>query len=100
MTRLDRYFHRYNEKYFDGDLPQPIIRFAELKHFGHYYQDNGQHIVELAEWTRKNNTLWRMTLLHELVHLKLHNRRCKVHGRVFHNEMKRLANQGAFIGLW
>jgi hypothetical protein len=100
MTGLERYFHQYNDKYFNGELPEPVIRWADLKHFGHYYQEDGQHIIELAEWMRKNNTLWRSTLLHELVHLKLRNRKCKVHGRVFHNEMKRLANLDAFKDLW
>lgn len=100
MTRTDRYFHLYNEKYFGSALPIPVIRWAPLKHFGHYYRYSGKHIIELAEWTRTNSTLWRWTLLHELVHLSLRNRRCKVHGRVFNNEMKRLANEGAFVGLW
>lgn len=100
MTRTEKYFHRYNEKYFGCALPHPVIRWADLKHFGHYYQENNEHIIELAEWSRTNNTIWRLTLLHELVHLHLRDRRCKLHGRVFNNEMKRLANIGAFNGLW
>lgn len=100
MTKLQRYFRKYNEKYFGGALPEPILRFAEFKHFGHYYQQDGGHIIEFAEWTRRNNTLWRFTLLHEMVHLKHHNKKCHLHGRLFNNEMKRLANAGAFNGLW
>lgn len=114
-TKLHKYFRLYNAKYFGGVLTEPVLQWAKLKHYGHFFgrEINTYNVVtdeldatrlelviELAEWTRGMNNVWRLTLLHEMVHLKLHNKRCKTHGKLFNDEMKRLANVGAMNGLW
>lgn len=104
MTKLQKYFRLYNKKYFDDALPEPVLRWAEMKDFGHYYSeivdDQERHIIEFGKWSAANNSIWRFTLLHELVHLKLRNKKCTHHGRLFQKEMKRLAANGAFAKLW
>lgn len=114
MTKLQKYFRIYNKKYFDDALPEPTLRWAEMKDFGHYYCElvdrineadevvstRDHHVIELGKWSCSNNTIWRLTLLHEMCHLKLRNKKCSTHGVLFNREMKRLANAGAFNGLW
>jgi hypothetical protein len=43
--------------------------------------------------------IWKLTLLHEMVHVKLWPRH-KKHTKKFHSEMLRLAQLGAFNSLW
>lgn len=114
-TKLQKYFRLYNKKYFDDSLPEPVLRWAEMKHYGHYFPQiietvvvgmdevvgaRTEYVIELGCWTRKMNNIWRLTLLHEMVHHALRDKKCQSHGRLFNNEMKRLANVGAFNGLW
>jgi hypothetical protein len=116
VTKLQKYFQIYNKKYFGGALPPVTLRWADMKHFGHYFAREHEmfdiftnevvsvrteHVIELGKWSTNNRSVWRMTLLHEMCHLKLRDKkRAASHGRLFNQEMKRLAASGAFHGLW
>ena len=120
-AKLLRLFKKYNRKYFGNSLKTPVIYFSDLRKrrvplLGE--TDKTRIIVYRVSADRKwteisrrpriviDNDLkspsWgavlRMTLLHEIVHLKLP---CGVgHGPRFHKEMRRLARIGAFEGSW
>lgn len=50
--------------------------------------------AKLSNWKQQ----WRMTLLHEMVHLYLPKR--IGHGPKFQAEMRRIASKGGFDNLW
>lgn len=116
QTKLQFWFWKYNKQYFSGRLPECDIKWADLKEFGHqgvrYVQKRSRGRIEMeprfyiriAKDTRSKESTWKMTLLHELCHLKLRNKdgfhQGRDHGHKFQREMKRLANMGAFNGLW
>jgi Zn-dependent peptidase ImmA (M78 family) len=54
--------------------------------------------IAINTWLRDWPTLWRWTLLHEMVHLFLPDH--ADHGEKFQKEMLRLARAGAFRNLW
>jgi hypothetical protein len=54
--------------------------------------------IILSSKYKRETALWRLTLLHEMVHLKLGV--TAGHGPKFHTEMVRLSRAGAFKGLW
>ena len=47
---------------------------------------------------RRSERLWRGTLLHEMVHMELPDQ--IHHGKKFEVRMVKLANSGAFKGIW
>lgn len=52
---------------------------------------------------KEAGVIWMSTLLHEMVHFKLQGvdpSRLSCRSRMFDREMKKLANKGAFHGLW
>lgn len=124
MTEIQQAFHTYNARYFRGSLPDCKIVWADLDYFGDYNisfkakypthrraqqavrsgevyaPGNVVHTIRLGKWTRKQRRQWALTLLHEMVHLKLFKDKGRHHGHKFQREMKRLANMGAFNGLW
>lgn len=124
MTKLEETFHLFNSRYFRSSLPMCKIVWADISHFGDYtpryskvyktekeakaalrsgeFATNGkvQHVIRLAKFTKKQDRQWMFTLLHEMCHVRLRNEAGDYHGHKFQREMKRLANAGAFNGLW
>ena len=98
-SRLERSYRYYNRRYFGNLLPNPPevrVHWARLQsELGYQLEDE----IVLNRRYRHCNALWRMTLLHEMVHLKLPPR-APDHGRRFQREMLRLARAGAFRYLW
>lgn len=92
---LRRAFRFYNRKYFNNELPEVDLCWKKIDSRLFGYCDGDQIVIH--ENLRETTSLWKLTLLHELVHLK--NMRWG-HGKKFQNEMRRLANAGAFDGLW
>lgn len=112
---LRRVYRVYNRRYFRGKLPKNFpVRFAAARHFSHrgiyghlvYPIDVRKQLrpqsgaIFVREGLREFPAVVAMTLLHEMVHLKLAGRRCQDHGRLFTREMKRLAARGAFSAWW
>ena len=97
----EEFYDIYNEMYFGHKLPVVRVGFythrSEKDCYGFTLRVAGaKHSSYIclnpyfAEWGK---TL-RATLLHEMVHVKLHNR--GGHGKKFKKEMKRLILRGAF----
>lgn len=94
-------FKKFNRKFFKNQLPADTdLRISKVCNYLLGYQQ-GDKIVLSRKYRR--DSIWKMTLLHEMVHLKLdgtpeHER--NHHGPAFEKEMRRLARAGAFKGIW
>lgn len=118
---LKRYYRDFNQRYFGGSLPAScVVRFAGGREFpsqevigdcgylarrGRIPPDIGlaaknRSEIRIRSSLRDYRAFVVMTLLHEMVHLKLRGRRCLEHGRSFNGEMRRLAAAGAFDRWW
>lgn len=97
---LKRVFDYYNARYFDGKLPSDTdVMFAPTENcIGIAEVDHGGFIVTIDPKYAIEGRTWRLTLLHEMVHLKLYPAR--THGNTFQQQMFRLAILGAFRQLW
>lgn len=107
MTRLDEWFDTYNKRYFRGRLPKcrVVWTYRKVDFIGRFLYDTDDPdkglLIELSHRIRFVERVARFTLLHEMVHLKQrHIPDERAHGHAFQKEMKRLANAGAFNGLW
>jgi hypothetical protein len=92
---LRRWFLKYNSAYFAGELPESTVLFFEAcnGHLGVCEPlDDDDWMIRIDPALRFSDRLWKVTLLHELVHLSgIHG-----HGRKFLAEMDRLYSLGAF----
>jgi hypothetical protein len=97
--QLKLWYGKFNRLYFEGKLPDASV-WWEPTHSA--YADcnfiDGKFVIRMnpaiCAWT----SMAKWTLLHEMVHVKLHP--YDKHGKKFHNEMMRLAERGAFTGIW
>jgi hypothetical protein len=112
-AKLKRAYLRYNDKYFNGQLPTTtIVRYADgredydyaesrhkrRKYGAWLYRENPQ-VITIGKWLR-NQGLWYdiyTTLLHEMNHQFLGPR--VDHGSKFKEGMRRLVLLGAFDDL-
>lgn len=113
MTELEQRFCEFNHRYFGGRLGECRVVWAKMPHLGHFasYRHpgikaekyKGPFLIRISSRIKWSTSLWQLTLLHEMVHLKLYGKdksRKDVHSRMFNREMKKLAARGAFVGLW
>ena len=104
-------FLEFDKKYFGSRLCKETAQVGwgiiQGTHAGEYFwpEENGDpHLILINPLLKslgcQNYAL--TTLLHEMVHfdLWLKRRRQCGHGKLFQTEMKRLAEAGAFKGLW
>jgi len=103
---LEQLYAEYNDLYFGGGLPTIPVKWGKVhkSHAAEFvtYEDGTLAIVISPKL--KTYTCWAyLTLIHEMAHVKLRNFKGDdgdLHGPKFQREMKRLANAGAFNGLW
>lgn len=107
--RLAKLAQRYNKAYFDNMLPQDLIvgwevELENTKHYGATIcleDDETKQVtfrVSINSTLKSNYESARLTLLHELVHVKLYP--YTKHGKKFNHAMIGLAVKGAFNDLW
>jgi len=99
---LESLYAEYNKKYFGGQLPKIPVRWGKVDE-GHAAEFLHHPLEIVVHPTIKRCGLdkySKILLLHEMAHVKLRDRKIKDHGRVWVNEMKRLARIGAFDELW
>lgn len=98
-AQLRRAYRRYNALYFKGSLPDDAdILFAPTECYGVTQQDDGGFVITIDPKYAIESRMWRLTLLHEMVHLDIWPKMS--HGAAFQGEMFRLAQAGAFAKLW
>jgi hypothetical protein len=97
---LHRLYRQYNARWFGGELPEDVdCFFAPVEDcHGLVWQESGGWILQINPKYLVDANLWKITLLHEMAHLKVlpYWR----HGAPFQAEMQRLAIAGAFRRLW
>ena len=109
---LERTYDYYNRKYFGNELPKIPVQWSEvISDYAVYEQpsDDSDGLIRISSETRKFNSVWRMSLLHEMCHVKLReypeeiaakSRTPRSHSNIWQKEMMRLAQAGAFKTLW
>lgn len=104
--RLKHWYDKYNAAYFDGQLPTHTVCFWEpMPEAGAtcpvFEVDHGQFLIKIDPALKGVPCYFKLTLLHEMCHLKLWPKHPRsMHGKLFQEEMKRLANANAFKTLW
>ena len=105
--QLVHWYHRYNREWFNGELPADTILYWEPPPDSHadtcpvYEVADGKFEIRLDPALKGVPDYWKILLLHEMAHLKLwptHSRH--QHGKIFQEEMQRLALAGAMKTLW
>lgn len=101
---LDDAFDLFNKRHFEGKLSKIPVRWSaqvDPENLAEYVQClDGSHEIWMNPWMKPASSVWCERLLHEMVHHKLKDDSCRLHGHKFQREMKRLANKGALNGLW
>jgi len=106
--RLKKMYDKFNALYWDGRLPQDVTvgwsdKLASdgdsvgVQVTGEYL-DVQSHTIGIDINLRKTWTFVKSTLLHEMAHLAVHP--YEGHGRIFDEEMLRIAIRGAFHDVW
>ncbi len=100
-TGLQKTYRYYNRKYFGNSLANPPnvkVKWGEIDPAMGLQLDNE---IVINRCHRSCQRLWRGTLLHEMVHLKLDDYVIRSdHGPEFQAEMMELARLGAFRHIW
>lgn len=97
--QLAYWYRKYNRLYFGDSLPTAFVwweptsaAYADCKLI------DGEWRIRLNPSLSGWNALWKWSLLHEMVHIRLYPN--TNHGRRFQAEMLRLATMGAFREVW
>lgn len=96
-----RLFRKFNENYFEGRLPEPILRYEhiiEMRCFGLCEKIEDQFVITIDPQWASTRSFRHMTVLHEMVHIAIWP--AATHGKKFQDEMMRLALEGAFKEIW
>lgn len=103
----------YNRRYFDGLLPKIPVSWSEVigqrpkRYYGVYCSNSAEGKILLSSELKNHPKIWRMTLLHEMAHVKFRGHPKEIysisrnrHSKLWQKEMLRLAKEGAFKKLW
>lgn len=96
--QLMRLFRKFNVKYFDGDLTEPLIKYEHIttmKCFGLCEQlDDKSFVITIDPQWASSRAFRHITLLHEMIHIAIWP--YPSHGKTFQDETIRLALAGAY----
>ncbi len=98
--KLRRWYRDYNHRFFGDSLPaDALIECVRIEGcWGRAMVSDGRPVIHLSPRCRVCRSVAKMTLLHEMAHVKLWP--VTTHGPQFQAEMQRLAAAGAMKGLW
>lgn len=99
-AELRRWYRQYNRRWFADELPDDIdVLYAPVDGLCGEVSEGeaGDLIVRINPAYALDTRIARITLLHEMAHIKLWPKRN--HGTVFQRELQRLAIAGAYKGL-
>jgi hypothetical protein len=98
---LRRWYREFNRRFFSAALPEDIdLLYAPVERClaDVTFCPAQEFVLRINPRYAIDTRVVRLTLLHEMAHVKLWPYR--THGPQFEAEMQRLANIGAFKGLW
>ena len=114
--QLRYWYGKYNARFFNNTLPTTIEVYWEPPLGAAYGETVPEYevlpcrrlqkiddhfVLRLNPALRGWGSVWKMTLLHEMAHISLWESNPRhQHGKVFQEEMMRLAREGAFTKLW
>jgi SprT-like family len=108
-TLLTQY-KQLNRRYFSGKLPianvsvfwdETISKSDLAGTWITKFEGEPENIrVSVSTFIQECSSCVGAALLHEMVHIKLRNRKIDMHGKEFQKEMVRLAKKGAFAPYW
>ena len=107
--RLKRLYCLFNRKYFENSLPSShhvciaiVPRRIINGALGESTGDTNSDFWKICICKESHEGEMELTLLHEMAHISVDrkNKRFCAHGPLWQEEMKRLANLGAFNKLW
>lgn len=105
--QLKRAYLRFNRRFFGGQLPHDTVVYWQP-----LSGDDGascpvwevahnKFVITIDPRWSASKWVWQMILIHECAHLHLWRKSPRhQHGKVFQQEMLRLAMIGAFKGVW
>lgn len=98
--KLLRWYRSFNRKFFHPPLPDAALMWSPCDgDFGLANQEeDGTFFIKLNPQFSLDERMAKMTLLHEMCHLAIWP--IKNHGKKWKAQMLRLAQEGAFDGLW
>lgn len=106
---LSRYVE-FNKRYFSGKLPtadisvfwdEAISKSDQAGTWVTKFEGEPEKItISISSRLQDCDTCVGGALLHEMVHIKLRNRKIDMHGKEFQKEMLRLAKKGALAPYW
>lgn len=101
--QLKHWLEKYDRAYFGGELASHVIIYwepppqADGNTCPIYEVDAGQFVIKLDPAIKGHSCYWKITLLHEMAHVKLWTKHPKhQHGKLFKGEIRRLLDAGAF----
>jgi len=112
--RLSKLYQKYNEKYFDGTLPECHVGWSEklketdtvglslvmqdgdIKIHGIALDEDIKHFL-IPVCLKGVQVFYKTVMLHEMVHIKLYP--YMHHGKRFYEEITRLVLRGAYVDL-
>lgn len=105
---LTEHYNWFNEKYFEGKLPDLVVYWADLPGdiIGRTAFRSDRWIATRILVDRCYKVRRRLaiacvsTILHEMVHVKVGRGNCGLKRGPFFNEMRRLEKLGAFTEIW
>jgi hypothetical protein len=99
--QLLRLFRKFNTKYFENELPEPLIQYkhiTDMKCFGICEKIEDHFFITIDPQWASTRSFRHITVLHEMVHIAIWPD--VRHGKKFQDEMTRLALDGAFKEIW
>jgi hypothetical protein len=101
--QLKHWVEKYDRAYWGGKLASRIIVFwepppqADGETCPVYEVAANQFQIKLDPAIKGNNSYWKITLLHEMIHVALWTKHPKhQHGRLFKEERRRIDELGAY----
>jgi|SRR5271157_4711531 len=114
--QLKRWYGAFNRHWFNSELPDDVVIFWEPAHgnlgecevdeddkySNHHLFEDGEWLIRIDPCLRFSSTISKLTLLHEMVHVRTSMAKPSYqgHGAPFQREMLRLATIGALKKLW
>lgn len=107
VNQLKEWFSSFNERYFDGELPMPVIAVGNSRtRLGsmswrrrkrQLFKSDDSYVIRVSNYFDMDETHYKNVLLHEMIHLCIVHRKIRdtsAHGVVFRKMMESINADG------